>query len=241
MKNLVSAWPEAIKQLFKDPVNFPLFLIPAVISVTLYAFAAKWVAKSGWEFAETMINRYALSKESGFIVYTLLSTVLAFFFFVLVSWTFILVMGMIASPFNDAISARIERKMRGEAVSRKMTLSGIGHTLFNEIKKIIVILLLTVMATMLNFFPVLFPLAAAILALLIAAQFLDYSWSRHNLPWNQCFSDLMKHPFEHILSGGIFLLLVTVPLINVLVPALATSYYTVLWTRRQKSLAPPLS
>jgi CysZ protein len=92
----------------------------------------------------------------------------------------------------------------------------------------------TILAMGLNFFPVLFPVALLLLCLLMSAQFLDYSWSRHELGLSACFKDVMSNFIVNVFSGAIFLLLVSVPIINVMVPALATSYYTVLWTKRQQ-------
>jgi len=164
---------------------------------------------------------------------------MAFLLFMLVSWTFVLMTGIISAPFNSVISARIEKKIRGEIPSEnksqgiKEVVAGLGRTLFNEFKKLTVIIIATILAMGLNFFPVLFPLALLLLALIMSSQFLDYSWSRHDLGAGACFKDVMGNFFANFISGAIFLLLVSVPLINVLVPAFATSYYTVLWTKRQ--------
>jgi uncharacterized protein involved in cysteine biosynthesis len=137
------------------------------------------------------------------------------------------------------ISQRIERKLRGQlpATDRaggfRQALGWLVRSLANELKKLTVIVALTVAAVALNFVPFLFPLAFLLLALLMSSQFLDYSWSRHELPLGHCVRDLLASPFAHALAGAAFLMLVTVPLLNALVPALATSYYTVLWTNRQ--------
>jgi uncharacterized protein involved in cysteine biosynthesis len=214
-------------------------MIPAIVALVLYAMLGGYVLTKGMGAAEALIMQYVISKDAGMILYYIVSGLLVFMFFLLVNWTFVLCLGILASPFNDMISARIEKKMRGDVVGsdRNATFSAVfsrlGQTLKNEFKKIAVILIFTVMATALNFIPLLYPLAIALLALLMSSQFLDYSWSRHDWPASRCFKDVIKHLPSNLTSGLIFLVLIAVPFLNALVPALATSYYTVLWNKRQ--------
>jgi len=239
MKHVFTSWPEALRLLFKDPVNLMLFAIPALLALLIYAMVGAYVLSSGMSAAEAMIMKYVISKEAGVILYYLISGILIFLFFILVNWTFILCLSILASPFNDMLSSRIEKKLRGDVLleDRDKTLKTVWgrltQTLKNELKKIVVILGITVIATLLNFIPVFIPVAVGLLALLMSAQFLDYSWSRHNWGAGQCFKDVLRHMPSNLVSGLIFLLIIAVPFLNALVPALATSYYTVLWTKRQ--------
>lgn len=242
MKDVFSAMPLAFRHLFKDPVNFILFLIPGILAVVLYLIAGAYALKNGLSFTEVLINKYVISKNANLIIYYLVSGLMTFLFFILVSWTFIIIIGILAAPFNSVISDRIEKKMRGDLVSKDQSkgissvFTGIGRTLWNEVKKLFIILLFTVLAMALNFVPILLPVAMILLALIMSAQFLDFSWSRHDLSAGQCVKDITSHLFSNIVSGLMFLLLVAVPIINALVPALATSYYTVLWIKRQQKL-----
>lgn len=239
MKDMVTAIPEAFRHLFKDPVNFILFLIPGILAVVIYIVAGTYALENGMALTKVVINKYILSQNANMFMYYVVSGLMAFLLFMLVSWTFVLMIGILSAPFNSVISSRIEKKIRGEVPTTnksqgiKDVLASFGRTIFNEFKKLTVIIIATVLAMGLNFFPVLFPLALLLLTLIMSSQFLDYSWSRHDLGAGACFKDVMGHFFVNVFSGGMFLLLVSVPLINVLVPALATSYYTVLWTKRQ--------
>ena len=239
MKHVLSSWSEALRFLFKDPVNLMLFLIPASLALLLYAMLGGWVLTNGMGWAEGLIAKYVISQSAGAILYYIITGLLIFLFFLLVNWTFVLCLGILASPFNDMISGRIEKKMRGGVVSEDKSkslnelLAKLSRTLKNELKKILVILLFTVLATGLNFIPVLYPFALMLLALLMSAQFLDYSWSRHEMGAGACFKDMLKHLPSNLVAGLMFLALIAVPFINALVPALATSYYTVLWNKRQ--------
>lgn len=240
MKHVFAAWPEALRYLFKDPINLLLFIIPAIISLGLYAIVGGYVLTKGMGTAEVLIMKYVISKEASLFLYYLISGLLMFLIFLLVNWTFVLCLGLVAAPFNDMISARIEKKMNGGLPDsdRKATLgavfSRLGKTLKNELKKITVILVITVFATILNFFPIFYPLAILLLAILMSSQYLDYSWSRHNWEAGRCIKDIVANLPSNVISGLMFLILIAVPFINALVPAIATSYYTVLWNKRQQ-------
>lgn len=242
MKDVFSSIPDAFRYLFKDPVNFFLFLIPGVLAAVIYIVAGTYALENGMALTKVLINKYILSQNANLFMYYFVSGLMAFLLFVLVSWTFVLMVGILSAPFNAVISSRIERKLRGEMPSKDKAqgfsevLASFGKTLFNEFKKLTVIIIATVLAMGLNFIPVLFPLALIMLALIMSAQFLDYSWSRHDLSTGKCFRDLTGNFFSNLVAGSIFLLLMAVPLLNVLVPAFATSFYTVLWTKRQTTL-----
>jgi CysZ protein len=239
MKDVFTAIPEAFRHLFKDPVNFILFLIPGILAVVIYIVAGTYALENGMALTKVVINKYVLSQNANMFLYYFVSGLMALLLFMLVSWTFVLMIGILSAPFNSVISSRIEKKIRGQVPSDnrsqgiKEVVAGLGRTLFNEFKKLTAIIIATILAMGLNFVPLLFPVAVLLLALIMSAQFLDYSWSRHDLGASACFKDVMGNFFANVLSGAMFLLLVSVPLINVLVPAFATSYYTVLWTKRQ--------
>ncbi len=239
MQQALAAIPAAFRHLFRDPVNLVLMLFPGVLAMALYLVVGGTLIKNGLAMTEGLINKYGVAQEHGAVAYYLMAGLLGFLFLVLVSWTFVIIVSVLAAPFNVVIGSRIERKIRGDlpSVDRagglREAFRGLLQSLFNELKKLTVIIALTVAAVGLNFVPVLFPLAFLLLALLMSAQFLDYAWSRHDLAFGNCVRDLLGSPFAHAFAGAAFLMLVTIPLLNALVPALATSYYTVLWTNRQ--------
>ncbi len=233
--------------LFRDPVNFFLFIVPALVALLLYAIMGGYVLTKGMSTAEVLIMKYVISKEAGLVLYYIISGLLMFLLFVLVNWTFVLCLGVLAAPFNDMISARIERKLLGSQLEgdRRATLSAVfrrlGYTLKNELKKITVIFVITLFTMLLNFFPLFYPLALLMLALLMSSQYLDYSWSRHDWPAGKCLKDVLGNLPANLASGLMFMVLIAVPFLNALVPAIATSYYTVLWTKRQTPQMPQLN
>ena len=99
-------------------------------------------------------------------------------------------------------------------------------------KKVILIFIFTLLAFVFSYIPFLTPISLIITAWLLAAQFVDYNWSRHELPSKLCVRDVKKNMIPYGLSGAFFFFLVSIPGLNLIVPPLATSYYTVYWVRK---------
>jgi uncharacterized protein involved in cysteine biosynthesis len=118
----------------------------------------------------------------------------------------------------------------------KEMIKGLKQTFKDEFKKVFVVVILTFLALLLNLFPLFYPVGVLILSFLFAIQFIDYSWGRHDHRFSACLADALKNFFPYTVTGLLFLILITVPLVNTLIPAFATSYFTVLWLHRQKKI-----
>jgi CysZ protein len=241
MKGMLESFPIAIRMIFTDPINLFLAFIPTVIALAIYLLTIVSVYRHSDQLV-SMLRGYIYTADQATILAKVLTAILIIFIFFLMSWTFIIVVGIIAAPFNSMLSSRIEKKISGNLVleSKNETLKKIsgslGQTLKNEFKKLIFIVLLTGVAFLLQFFPLFYPIGVIMVATLLSVQFVDYSWSRHNLHFGSCFKDVLVNILPYGISGCFFLLLVAIPLVNTIVPALATSYYTVLWLYRQKKI-----
>lgn len=241
MKGTVSSFSLAIRSITRDPVNLILALVPTVLALAIYLWAVVSVFKNADWFTAFM-SQYISSPEAAGWVGRFLTALLIIFIFLLMSWTFVVVVGIIAAPFNSMLSSRIEKQLTHQAVtdSTSKTMREIaqrlGSTFFTEIKKLIAIALMALLAFLLNLIPLFYPVGVFLVATLLAVQFVDYSWSRHDYTFGACVRDTFKNAFPYALSGGFFLILVTVPLINALVPALATAYYTILWLERHEKI-----
>lgn len=233
--------PLAFRMIFRDPVNIFLALIPTLIALALYLLTIMAVFNNSDRFI-SIFRGYIYTADQASILAKILTAVLVIFIFFLMSWTFVIVVGIIAAPFNSMLSSRIEKSLLQHTVNpdRKEALQkigqGLGQTFKNELKKLIFIAVVAALAFVLNFVPILYPVGVFLVAVLLSVQFLDYSWSRHDLHFGACVKDTMLNIIPYSLSGFFFLLLVTVPIINAFIPALATSYYTVLWLQRQNKI-----
>lgn len=222
--------------IFKDKVNFILTLIPILIGIVLYYYLGSLIYENAMGAGQELIDRYVSKETWGAVFYYLAASVLTVMLFFLVNWTFVLVVTLIASPFNDILSARIEKKMKGEVnlelgPTFSRLISKLFFTLFNEIKKIAFIIFLSAVSFLFGYIPILAPIGVFIAILLLASEFLDYSWSRHDLKFKDCMGDLKSHVAGYSFGAAFFFMLVSVPLVNLIVPSLATSYFTTLWVK----------
>ena len=232
--NEVKILPLSLRLIFKDPINLLLAIIPTILALSIYIFFIVLIFKNSDYFGVFVQDWIPDPKTAGWVG-KLITAIFIIFMFLIMSWTFILLTGIISAPFNSLLSYRIEQKLSGVAVTNdaqksfSMLLKSLGATFINEAKKLVFILALTALAFVLNIFPLFYPVGIFILALVLAIQFVDYSWSRHDLTFSQCVGDLFKNIFSYGGYGLVFLVMITIPLINALVPALATSFFTVLW------------
>jgi len=241
MSHIFKSLPLAFKMIFKDPVNLLLSLFPTGIALTLYFFTITTIYRNSDRFV-SMFRGYVYTSDQATFFAKVLTAILIVFIFFVMSWTFVVVVGIIAAPFNSMLSSRIEKKLtlNTDGADKKETMKKIGQSLGqtfkNEFKKLIFIAVVACVAFLLNLFPLFYPVGIFLVAVLLSVQFIDYSWSRHEMHFGACLKDVMVNIIPYSVAGFLFLLLVTVPIINAFVPALATSYYTVLWLHRQNKI-----
>lgn len=241
MNHILKSIPLAFRMIIKDPVNLLLAIIPTAIALALYIFTVVTVFRNSDRFV-SLFRGYIYTADQATVLAKIITAVLVIFIFFLMSWTFVIVVGIIAAPFNSMLSSRIEKKLvhHLEGADKTETMKQIGQSLGqsfkNELKKLIFIVFVGGLAFLLNLFPLFYPVGLFLVATLLSVQFIDYSWSRHEIHFGKCLRDVTANIIPYSISGFIFLLLVSIPIINAFVPALATSYYTVLWLHRQNKI-----
>lgn len=241
MFGTIKAISVTFRVLFKNPINIMLVIIPTLIALGIYVSVITYIFTHSDYLGLLVRDSMPQSQYTG-LIKQVLTAILVLFVFLLMNWTYVIVVGIIAAPFNSILSARVEKNLLNQNVeiSSSKTLGEIWlnlkATFINESKKLIFVLIMGVMAFILNLFPLFYPLGLLMVAILFTVQFIDYTWSRHNLSFKDCLGDLLKNLIPYSISGFFFLIILTVPIINALVPAYATGYYTVLWLYRQKKL-----
>ena len=242
MKGIFKAFPLAAKMILTDPVNFVLSLIPTLVALVIYFLTIVGVYRNSDQLS-AMLRGYIESPDQATLVARILTFILIIFVFFIMSWTFVIVVGIISAPFNSLLSSRIEQKLVQKMImdenqkhAMEQVKQSLGATFKNEFKKVIFLAAVAGLAFILNLFPLFYPVGVFLIAILLSVQFVDYSWSRHDLHFGGCLKDIFKNIIPYFLSGAIFLALVAVPVLNAFVPAFATSYFTVLWLYRQKKI-----
>ncbi len=237
MKDFISTITDTISYIKRDKVNVILLLIPLLIGIVVYFAAGTLIYGSLYKLGMGYMTAWITSGTMGTIIAYLAKILFSILFYFLINFTFVLVVTVIASPFNDLLSSRIEKlykeqEVEGIGTAFKNIFSKIVFVLFNELKKITFIIILTIASFILGYVPFLLPLSVVISGLLLAVEFLDYSWSRHDLAFSDCFKELKRNFIVYTISGLCFLVLVTIPVINLFVPALATSFFTLMYLKK---------
>lgn len=243
MKNLILSIPLAFNCILKNKINFMLALVPIIIGVILYYLLGSWIFGPVTDWGKDQITQYISAGSLGTFVYYIVSILLSIVFFFIINWTFVLVVALLSSPFNDIISARIEKEILaldldslGE--SFKSTFSKIRQIFFNELKKVLFIIILTIFGLFFSLIPFLSPISLAIAAILLAVEFLDYSWSRHNFTFKRCLQDVRGDILAYLIAGWGFMFLMSIPIVNIFMLPFGISYFTVLWSKNRKGMEP---
>jgi CysZ protein len=236
---MIAAFRKSINYIFRDGVNFSLAMVPILIGLSLYIYLGKKAYTDGLEWMRGMVTSHVTAGSWGDFLYYVLISILTIVMFFLISWTFVLVVSILASPFNDLISARVERAELGQkqlsfADASSNMFSKFFKTILNESKKIFVIAILALISMLFNFIPILVPISIVLSALLLSIQFVDYSWSRHNLRFGSCMQDLRSNWMRYIMSGLVVLIFVSIPVVNIFVTPIASAFYTILWVKNHK-------
>jgi uncharacterized protein involved in cysteine biosynthesis len=242
MKSITRSFPLAVKMILTDPVNFVLAIIPTLIALAIYFFTIIAAYRNSDRLA-SFFRGYLESPDQATWAARVLTAILIIFIFFIMSWTFIIVVGIISAPFNSLLSSRIEEKLTSHKIMDEdqqhalaQVKSSMAQTFKNEFKKMGLLIVIGAFAFLLNMIPLLYPVGVFLIATLLAVQFVDYSWSRHDMHIGSCLKDVATNIIPYFFSGAIFLALVAIPIVNAFVPALATSYFTVLWLDRQKKI-----
>ncbi len=230
---------QSLKYLFSDKVLFILTIIPVLFGLALYGSGFYYIMgfisafKFGWLGNFFGLNSWFISIFTWII--KLVFGVLSYF---LVNWTFVLFVSLIGCIFNEYISERIEKLANNQPVAplknvfTKMK-TQVMFILLNEAKKLLFILLFTVLAFILGY--IFAPLSFLISFILVAIQFVDYTWYRKSLTFSKCIEDIKKNLVHYSLSGALYFLLISIPIINLFVPAIATGHYSLYFNFHRKA------
>ena len=234
MKDIIQALSLSKKIILKDKVCLLLCLSPVVIGLILYYFVGQWFYGPVLSWGNELVARFISKDALNIVIYYIFFGLISVFLFVLIGYTFNLVVSILASPFNDFLSGRVEKILLGE---KPQTLQeGLMKSLRNflvilreEIKKIIVISLIALIAVVLGFFPILAPVSFFLSAVCLSIQFLDYTWCRREMSFRSCFRDLKKFLFSYSFAGVLFSFIMMVPILSLFCISYAVVFYTIIW------------
>jgi CysZ protein len=218
---LFAPWHGA-RFMMKHPRLWSLALIPIIINAVVLTIFF-WISLkyfSGW-----LDNLLPQSQEWYWIILTyLLMVLLSIVLLLAIVFTFTVTANILASPFNDSLSAQTELLTRGGVdtpFSIRLALKEAGRTIKEEIKKAVFYLLVVALLLLLNLVPLLGSVVYSLLfslftMLWLGLSFLDYSLARKGYR----FGDKIKYARRNIRSVfgyglGVFIGLL-IPVFNLL-------------------------
>ena len=236
MKYLFPSFIESLSILKRDKIIVLFSLVPILIGVVLFYFLGNVIYTEFLDWINLWVKSKISSDGLGTVISWIITATLTVVMYFVVSWTFVLIVSLIASPFNDIISNRTEKLLLGkkpESLDKSIgrLIKRLGYTLLNEIKKVSFIIFMTCIAVVLNCIPVLAPVSFILSALLLAVGFVDYSWSRHDLAFRGCLDNMRRLILGYTVSGCIFMGLIAIPVVNLISLPFAVIYFTVFYTK----------
>jgi CysZ protein len=238
MSKVLSTFSSTLDIFKKDKIILMFGFIPISIGLILYAFFGNWIITDIMIKIKNWIEGF-ISNDLGSILYYIIFFSISLIFLFIVNWTFVLVVSIISSPFNDIISERVESfknksDLEGLPQNLKKIFKNLLKNTMNEIKKVLLIFSLTMIILFVDIFiPFLAPLGLLLSALLLSSSFLDYSWSRHNTPFKNCVRELKNYFFIYSFSGAVFMFLFALPVINLFALPFGIVYYTLLFCEQK--------
>ncbi|MGN0901888.1 MAG: sulfate transporter CysZ [Succinivibrio sp.] len=149
---------------------------------------------------------------------------------------------IIASPFYGLLADRVENLLNGthgDDMTITELIKDIPRIFKRELKKQLFFLPLAFLCLILFFIPVI-NLFAPILWFLLSSwmgsiQYVDYAYDNHKIPFFKMNSDLKAHFFPSLIFGGSIAVLLTVPVLNLIIPPAAVCAGTEYYISLQKS------
>lgn len=231
MANLFKSLGVSLSNYSKDKWILILSIIPIIIGITVFIFVGSYTYNDLLPMGKQYIEQNITSGKMNVVIYYIVAGLLTAALYFVISYTFLLVVSIISSPFNDMISSRVEdvimgRKVKSIGDTFNSSFKKISHILINETKKVFFILIMTLFAMALGLTQILSVFSIAISALLLSASFLDYSWSRHLFTFKQCMGDIRGNLLGYFLAGLSFLFVVSIPIVNIFAFSFGVNFFT---------------
>ena len=208
-------------------------LIPILIGMALYFFLGSWMLGDFYVIAKDFVAAKLNMDSEGWLSYAIMAGLSVALFFI-INWGFVLIVSIIAAPFNDLIVQRVKRDIIDRDLKPEGFFSRFFSIIANEFKKIGFIIFLGLIAFIFGFiFP---PIGMVIAFWLLSISFVDYSWSLEELTFKECLSNFKSNFISYTIYGAVFSFFISIPVINIIIlPFGVTHYALTFYSKRKKS------
>lgn len=248
-RNSVSEFFEGVRDVWRGasfilvhPGLWLWALIPFILNILVFS-ALGWGL---WHFAGDWLHSH-LFASGGFwsnLLGWALSILIGLLFLLLLYFLFVPVASLIASPFNDVLSEKVERLYVGQSVDQgfsvKALVKSVTLGLHSSLRLTLVSLALLAAALLLNLLPP--PLgpalwtaaSAAITIRFLSLQFTSYSMDRRFYTYQQRREFLRRNRARTIGLGSMAFLIMLAPVLNALFIPVSAAAGTLLFCDTQR-------
>jgi CysZ protein len=132
---LFAALRTSVSILLRDRLVLLLAMAPVLIGIIVYYYAGTWFYRISNEWLSGVVESYITKDITLTIVRWLIKAILAVFVAIAVGQTFVLLVSIIASPFNDLLSSRVEQLMgKTPAMNMNDSMKSLVHNFFRSIR-----------------------------------------------------------------------------------------------------------
>lgn len=219
--------------LIKQPGLRRFVIIPLLINMVLFGLAS-WLL---WHYLSTTVDSMLpswLSWLTWLILPIFMVSILT-----LVYYSFTLIANIIAAPFYGQLSKGVEAYLRGqpyEEAQYESFLKEILPMLGSELRKISYYLVRALPLLILSLIPGLnvisLPLWLLFSAWFLSFEYAGYGFENHNVLFKEQKRMLNKSKMNSITFGGVSLLATTIPVVNLIAPAIAVAGATKMFYER---------
>ncbi|MEN6626770.1 MAG: EI24 domain-containing protein [Candidatus Sumerlaeia bacterium] len=218
-------------------------LIPFAINIAVFGLLA-W---AGWHYASQVITHYTGDGFWWNILHWIMNVLVWLFLGALVIFLFVPIGSLIALPFNDVLSEKVEIILTGASVDESFSLKALTRAMVvgahTSIKLTLKTLALLVPVMLLYLFPGGAPVAAILSALItirfLSLEFTSYSMDRRYYDYRRRAEFLQKNRARTFGLGTMAWLIMLVPVLNALFIPVSAVAGTILFCETE--LAPAFS
>ncbi|WP_133012594.1 sulfate transporter CysZ [Marinomonas flavescens] len=156
---------------------------------------------------------------------------------VLLFYSFSVGINILAAPFMAFLAEKVEERQTGkvfdEALNAKALMVITGRTLQREMQKILYFLPRFILLLLMSFIPLVNVVAPVLLLLfsmwMLSLQYMDYAFDNNEVKFHDMRQMLRTKPLLCWTFGGIVMVGLTIPLLNLFVMPIAVVAATLLW------------
>ncbi|MCL5270540.1 MAG: EI24 domain-containing protein [bacterium] len=205
------------------PRLWPWAIIPFLLNIALFAL----LTAVGWHYADAWLDKVFFATSSAWfaILGGVLAVLIWIVFLAAVVFLFVPLAALVAAPFNDVLSEKVERLYAGASVDEAFSLRALGRGIVvglgSSLRLATLTLVLLAAALALNLIPSIGPplaaaASAAVTIRFLVLEFTSYSMERRVYDWRGRRDFLRRNRARTIGLGCMAFVLMLVPVVNAL-------------------------